>query len=86
MEMEWWYVEQRDSPYQYRIRKFFRRKIQRKGREKEEVREILYGAPLACIVWISPADLALLRHVSGRNSTNASEIYLQRFQAVFSEN
>jgi hypothetical protein len=44
------YVEQRDSPYQYTIRKLFTRKIQQKGREKEEEREILYGAPLACIV------------------------------------
>jgi hypothetical protein len=62
------------------IPKFFTRKIQQKGRGKEEEREILNGAPLACIVWISEADLALLSHVSGRNSINATEIYLQSFR------
>lgn len=78
METERWFVEQRDSPYQYMIRKFFTRKIQQKGRENEEEREILNGAPLACIVWISSkADLVLLSHVSGRNSISATEIYLQ---------
>jgi hypothetical protein len=65
-ETEGWHVEQRDSPYQYMIRKFFTRKIQQKGREEEEEREILNGAPLACIVWISEADLALLSNVSGK--------------------
>jgi hypothetical protein len=66
------------------IRKFFARKIQQKGREKEEEREILNGAPLACIVWISEADLALPSHVSGRTSINATEIYLQsRRDGVF---
>lgn len=57
METEGWYVEQRDSSYQYMIRKFFTRKIQQKGRVKEEERKILNGAPHACIVWISEADL-----------------------------
>lgn len=80
METEGWYVEQRGSPYQYMIRKFFTRKIQQKGRVKEEEREILNGAPHACIVWISEADLALLSHVSGRNSISANEIYLQSFR------
>jgi len=43
-------------------------------------------APFTCSVCISVTDLALLRHVDGRNRISTPEIRQQAFMTLFSEN